>query len=228
MRDSPANTPTFEQFQTLASIAPAAGSGHAIPIYRTLLADHLTPVTAFERLAGEAGGKGHAFLLASVVGGERIARFSFLGANPRTVIRALGRDVSVENAGGKTIAFESADPLRDLEHLLKPIKGQRHAAPSPLPSFTGGAVGYAAYDTVRYLEPEKLPNVPKDDRILPDLLFGIYDDLVIFDHVQKTVLVVANAHVGKAGDNRTYRDIYNGAVARINAVIHALSQPIAF
>jgi anthranilate synthase component I len=235
---TPTHTPSFEQFQTLASIPPAPGQGHAIPIYRTLLADHLTPVTAFERLTqaknGSAAGKGHAFLLESVVGGERIARYSFLGANPKTIIRATGNNVSIESSsstpGGepKTQNFSSADPLKDLEHLLKPIKGVRHPAPSPLPSFTGGAVGYAAYDSVRYLEPEKLPNTPKDDRHLPDLLFGIYDDIVIFDNVQKTILVVANAHVGGTGDRRTYKEIYGDAVGRIHAIIAALSEPIAF
>src|SRR6185295_17997113 len=84
------------------------------------------------------------------------------------------------------------------------------------------------YDTVRYLEPEKLPNVPRDDRHLPDLLFGVYDDLVIFDHVQKTVLVVANAHTGGTNDRRSYREIYDAAVARIGSIIAALQEPIAF
>src|SRR4051794_22705708 len=76
---NPTHTPSFEQFQAMASVPPAAGQGHAIPIYRTLLADHLTPVTAFERLTQASTGpnKGHAFLLESVVGGERIARYSF-------------------------------------------------------------------------------------------------------------------------------------------------------
>lgn len=231
MPAAPTNTPSFEQFQTLASIAPPPGRRHAIPIYRTLLADHLTPVTAFERLTRNAP-TSHAFLLESVVGGERIARYSFLAANPKTIIRALGTNVSIETQSGnskpETRNFSSPDPLKDLEHLLMPVKGQRHAAPSPLPSFTGGAVGFAAYDTVRYLEPEKLPNTPRDDRHLPDLLFGIYDDLVIFDHVQKTILIVANAHAGGAGDRRTYKEIYADAVARIDGIIAALNQPIAF
>ncbi|MGN6370151.1 MAG: anthranilate synthase component I [Phycisphaerae bacterium] len=232
---TPTQTPSFEQFPSLASPpSPTPAPGIAIPIYRTLLADHLPPVTAFERLTKATAGASrtdHAFLLESVVGGERIARYSFLATSPRTLIKADGHHVTIEQRTGRTVtstkSFESPDPLKDLENLLKPIQGIRHAPPTPLPSFVGGAVGYAAYDTVRYLEPEKLPNVPKDDRHLPDLLFGIYDDLVIFDHVQKTILVVANAHIAP-GDKRTYKEIYTDAVARIDQIIAALQEPTAF
>jgi anthranilate synthase component 1 len=226
------HTPSFEQFQSLASQSAHPNSGWAIPIYRTLLADHLTPVTAYERLARGRGSE-HAFLLESVVGGERIARYSFLATNPKAVIKAYGHKVTIQtftqDSGlkGGTQNFESPDPLRDLEKLLQPIQGIRLPAPAVLPSFVGGAVGYAAYDTIRYLEPEKLPNSPKDDRHLPDLLFGIYDDLVIFDHVQKTVLVVANAHI-RPDDNRSLKDIYAEAIARIDAIIRTLQEPFAF
>ena len=185
--------PPFEQFQTLASVPPPAGESWAIPVYRTLLADHLTPVTAYERLSWRSE---YAFLLESVVGGERIARYSFLGAGPRRVIKAHGNRVAVVHPqeAGKGREYASADPLRELEALLKPVRGVRLPAGSAggagggggrhaLPSLVGGAVGFAGYDTVRYLEPEKLPNVPRDDRGLPDMLFGIYDEVVIFDHV---------------------------------------------
>src|SRR5262249_21756183 len=105
---SATHTPSFEQFQTLASTPPAGHSsargpniGWAIPVYRTLLADHLTPVTAYERLvrhsaASTAQTTQHAFLLESVVGGERIARHSFLAAHPRTLIKAHGNKVTIE------------------------------------------------------------------------------------------------------------------------------------
>ncbi len=222
------HTPSFEEFQSLASIPPENGKGWAIPVYRTLLADHLTPVTAYERLALRGQ---HAFLLESVVGGERIARYSFVATSPRTLIKAYGKKVTIESReGAKTIStktFDSDDPFKDLEALLKPVRGVKHPAPSALPSFVGGAVGYAGYDTVRYLEPEKLQGGPKDDRHLPDLLFGIYDELVIFDHVQKTVLVVATAHV-RAAEKKSYKEIYAEAEARIESLIGTLSQPMAF
>ncbi len=177
-----------------------------------------------------------------MVGGERIARYSFLGAAPRTLIKAYGRQVTIEQRSGAQVTatrtFESADPLHELEELLKPVHGVRLSGAggsggiAGLPSFVGGAVGYAAYDTVRYLEPEKLTHTPKDDRHLPDLLFGIYDDLVIFDHVQKTVMVVATARVGgpkgSAEDRRSYKEIYAESLARIEALVRALQEPIAF
>jgi anthranilate synthase component 1 len=231
------HTPSFEAFQSLASIPRKEnGKAWAIPVYRTLLADHLTPVTAYERLSRRGE---HAFLLESVVGGERIARYSFLAVSPRSVIKAYANRVTIEQRDGAEVTgarmFESADPLKDLEGLLKPIQGVRlpgTSAGGGLPSFVGGAVGYAAYDSVRYLEPEKLTQVPRDDRGLPDLLFGIYDEVVVFDHVQKTVLVVANAHVGEGGGGgggrRTYKEIYAEALARIESIIKALQEPVAF
>jgi anthranilate synthase component 1 len=225
-----AATPTFAQFQQLAATVPATGTSLAIPIFRTLLADHLTPVTAYERLSRRGGGD-HALLLESVVGGERIARYSFLATSPRTVIKAYGQKVTIEHRAGHTVThsntFDSADPLKDLEDLLKPMQGVRLPAPIVLPSFVGGAVGYAAYDSVRYLEPEKLAASPTDDRHLPDLLFGIYDEIVIFDHVQKTVLVVANAHVG-TGDQRGLEELYSDALARIDSIIATLQEPMTF
>ncbi len=208
------NIPTFEQFQS------AAAAGTTVPVYRTLLGDHLTPVTAYERLATRGG---YSFLLESVVGGERIARYSFLGSRPRRVIKAHGNKVTIEDQSVSNASvvrsFDSKDPLKDLEELLRPIKG---AVVPGLPHFLGGAVGYAGYDTVRYLEPEKLAKAPADSRHLPDLVFGIYDELVIFDHVQKTILVVSNAHV----DSGPYKQIYDRAVAEIDAIIALLQQPM--
>lgn len=206
------SVPAFAQFQALAR------PGAAVPVYRTLLADHLTPVTAYERLATR--GK-HSFLLESVVGGERVARYSFLGAAPRTTISARGNNVQIDFAG-KTSTFTSADPLRELEKLLAPVQGVHLPG---LPAFLGGAVGYAGYDTVRYLEPEKLAKSPPDDRHLPDMLFGIYDELVVFDHVQKTILVVATVHVPESGN---LQQLYADANARLDAIIATLQQPVPF
>lgn len=220
------NIPTFEQFLDLARSAGSRGS-RAIPVYRTMLSDHLTPVTAYERLATRSP---YSFLLESVVGGERVARYSFLGSAPAQIIKAYGRKVLIQQPHNMPAAreFESPDPLRDLEGMLRPIEGL--SVPG-LPRFTGGAVGYAGYDTVRYLEPEKLAAAPKDDRSLPDLIFGLYNDLVIFDHVQKTALIVANAHVPlgpEAASITALRAIYEDAVARIDALIATLQQPLPF
>jgi anthranilate synthase component I len=206
-------SPSLEEFEKLAR------PGAVIPVYVTLCGDYLTPVTAYERLSKLSR---YSFLLESVVGGEQMARYSFLGSSPHTVVSARGDKVCITEFSGAQEhkkEFTSADPLRDLEKLLS---GVRAVHQDNLPAFTGGAVGYAGYDTVRYLEPEKLASPPRDDRDLPDLLFGIYDDLVIFDHVRKTIIVTANVRVGFG----PVRSDYNAALGRIERIVEALSTPL--
>jgi len=185
---------------------------NAIPVYTSLLSDQLTPVSAFDRVASEAQ---HAFLLESVVGGEKIARYSFLGANPIARIETRGDTVTTTTATG-TETHTTADPLKDLETLLAGFKA---AHPPQLPRFLGGAVGYAGYDIVRLYE--NLPSPPQDDRGLPDMQFGIYDQMVIFDHVSKLVHVVAHAHVEPGGDADK---AYEVACERIRVVAEQLGE----
>jgi anthranilate synthase component 1 len=198
--------PTAEAFATLA------GAGNTIPVYRRLLSDHLTPVTAFARVAETTE---HAFLLESVVGGEKIARYSFIGADPTALFEATRTAVTITRDGAAETSTHD-DPLEALEALLA---GYRAVHLPELPRFAGGAVGYAGYDMVRYVE--HLPDAPPDDRGLPDLLFGIYDRMVIFDHVSKTVNVVAHAHVDRDGVEGGYRN----ACAGIDEIVAALSKP---
>ena len=199
--------PDFEDFGKLAE------PGRTIPVYRELLSDALTPVSAYRRLSESE----HAFLLESVVGGERIARNSFLGVDPAAVFRAKGNQVEITKAG-KTQKSDSPDPLKDLEELLVSYQGIH--LPN-LPRFTGGAVGYASYDVVRYYEGESLPNPPHDDRGLPDLLFGLYDSMVIFDHVYKTIKVLCNAHVGSEGAEAAYKR----ACETVDLMVEKLKSP---
>ncbi len=206
--------PAWTEFQNLAR------PHSVVPVFVTLMGDYLTPVTAYERLSRRSA---YSFLLESVVGGERIARYSFLGSHPRLVLRAAGEQITVQTAGASAPelrTWKSADPLRDLAEILGPA---RAVSVPGLPAFTGGAVGYAGYDSVRYLEPEKLAASPPDRRHLPDLQFGIYDDLVIFDHVQKTILVVADVHV----KDQPRRADYDAAVHRIDGIVQCLGSPLA-
>ena len=198
--------PTAEAFAKLAS------EGNTIPVYRRLLSDNLTPVTAFARVAATTE---HAFLLESVVGGEKIARYSFIGADPTVLFSATRNDVTITRDGATETSTHD-DPLGALEELLA---GYRAVHLPELPRFAGGAVGYAGYDMVRYVE--YLPDAPPDDRGLPDLMFGIYDRMVIFDHVSKTINVVAHAHVERDG----VEDGYHQACAGIDAMVEALSAP---
>ena len=180
--------PNFSDFCALAE------KGNTIPVYRQLLADAITPVTAYQRLAYPPGfaPAANAFLLESVVGGERIARYSFVAADPDLTFTARRDRVVICPRGGKATEKRSDDPLAELQALMAPYRPVR--VPN-LPPFAGGLVGCAAYDMVRYYEREKLGEGPADDRNLPDLSFGLYRTMVIFDHVSKTVKVVCNAHV---------------------------------
>lgn len=199
------HSPSFEKFCELAA-------GHdLVPVYRRLVSDTLTPVSAYDRLPKS----GDSFLFESVVGGERIGRYSFLGAGPYLWLDAYGTRVRRRDAR-ETVEWECADPLAELERLIA-----LHRAPHipGLPRFCGGAVGYAGYDTVRYVE--HLPQAPQDDRQLPDLSFAFYDQMVIFDHLQKTILVVAHADV-RSGDLQA---AYATAIAKVDALCTALAKP---
>lgn len=198
--------PTFTDFERLAA------GGNTIPVYCQLLADNLTPVTAFSAIAEESP---HAFLLESVVGGENIARYSFLAADPQATFEAKNSRITLDGPGGQSVE-ESLDPLA---RLARTLEGYKAVHLPELPRFAGGAVGYAGYDIVRYYEP--LPNPPKDDRGLPDMLFGLYDSMVVFDHVVKTILVISHAHVEIDG----VRAGYEKACERVAATVKRLTRP---
>ena len=202
--------PNFEEFLKLAE------RGNTVPVYRQLLGDTLTPVTAYHRLAMPPGyaAASNAFLLESVVGGERVARYSFVAADPEAVFVARRDEITIRRHGQKDQSITSHDPLGELAKLIEPYK----AVSIPgLPRFTGGVVGYAAYDMVRYYE--KLGDGPADDRNLPDLYFGLYPTMVIFDHVSKTIKVVSNAHI--TGDPGA---AYNEATEQIERTIARLRE----
>src|SRR5262249_53115267 len=130
----------------------------------------------------------------SVIGGERLGRYSFLGSGPFLRFQTHDQKVIIHESNSRNPAGlvipACPDPLRLLEERLANYRAPQIPG---LPRFCGGAVGYAGYDTVRYVE--NLPNPPVDDRQLPDLCFAFYDRMVIFDHINKTIAVVAHAHV---------------------------------
>ncbi|MCA1686448.1 MAG: chorismate-binding protein, partial [Planctomycetia bacterium] len=201
--------PAFEDFVRWADQAPC------VPIYRQLTGDGLTPVSAFRKVERSAP----SFLFESVIGGEKVGRFSFLGTEPFLRFEARGNAVTVTpgHDPGAARHSTSADPFGDLEALI----ARHRAVHLPgLPRFAGGAVGFAGYDAVRYTE--HLPDAPPDDRGLPDLSFALYDRMVIFDHIRKTVLAVAHAHVGPGIDPRA---AYDRACARVDELVDRLSAP---
>ncbi len=202
---------------SLSDFLPLATSHNMVPVYRRLIADALTPVVAFARLDDGSP----AFLFESVVGGERIGRYSFVGCGPFARYEAAKSKVTEQYGHELATSTEHSDPLRFLEEKL-----QQFSTPQlpDLPRFTGGAVGFAGYDTVRYVE--HLPNAPSDDRQLPDLRFDFYDRMVIFDHTTKTVLAVVLAYIPF---NSTVEDMaaaYTKAAGRVDELVEQLSEPI--
>lgn len=167
-----------------------------VPMWRKVFSDQLTPVVAYRCLVKEGDIDLSSFLLESVHTGERVGRYSLVGARPVTEVVAYAHDVTVTKhsaQGTDTESFRSDDPwelIRAMSEELKP------AVPSSLPGgkslFSGGWVGYGGYDTVRYKEPGKLPfsAAPPDTLGLPDLHLGLYRDVIVFDHVAKVIYVI--------------------------------------
>jgi anthranilate synthase component I len=207
--------PTFEEFAALAR------DHTVVPVYRQLTGDTLTPVSAFCKVQeGE-----WAFLFESVVGGERVGRYSFLGAGPFRAFEAYGSRTRTRNGSGPWVEAEVADPLAVLEEMTSAYRAPNLPG---LPRFCGGAVGFVGYDAVRYVE--HLPNAPQDDRSLPDLCFGFYDRMVIFDHAAKTIKVVAHATVARGGSQPSddgLRKAYADACRRVDELVERLQRGVA-
>jgi len=207
-------TPGFDQF------VPLARQFSHVPLAATLIFDDLNPLNAFARLQADSR---RAFLLESVVGGENVARYSFLGSDPpRTLEICAGRAVLRDNRSGQAVEESANDPLLYLARLLR---GYRAAPPLGLPRFVGGAVGYAAYDLARYYQ--ALPDGPPDDRGLPELLFDFYESVVVFDHVTKLVHVVAHAEVPAETGSAALRRCYAAAAEQVEGLIERLGWPYA-
>jgi anthranilate synthase component 1 len=189
--------------------------GDLVPVYRRLLADLETPVSVYVKLAG-AGAV--SFLLESVEGGEQVGRYSFLGVNPKGVITVRGGVVTRTLHGETTTRplAEGEDPL----HVVEAEFGRvRPVHVEGLPRFVGGAVGFVAYDCVRYFE--RLPETAVDELNVPDVAFMLADTLVIFDHAKHQLIILANAH--NTGDPHA---AFDDAVRRIDAITEALRQPL--
>ena len=219
----------------------ADGTGSTIPgplpggrrlafVYREVLADTDTPVSAYAKL-----GRGpYSFLLESVVGGEKWAAYSFVGVRPRAVIRAYGRRVEVLVPDGQAFRVtETAEVGNPVDFVGAYLARLAPVIPEGLPRFFGGAVGWIGYDAVRGFE--DLPSTKPDVLGLPEVCLAITDTVVIFDNLRGTVKVVAAADVGgdtqegTGGSGQGWIDpgqAYDQACARIDAILDRLAQPI--
>jgi anthranilate synthase component 1 len=198
-----------------------AKQGNLVPVWKEILADQETPVSAYERVRTYLRQREHAshtYLLESVEGGEKIGRYSFIGGTPRTIIRAYGRRVEIATTGDAPQVIEDIDPLDALKnHMAQfaPVVDD----PS-LPRFIGGAVGFLGYDMVSQFEP-RVPIIGNDEIGNPDMVFMVTDGLIVFDRVKHRLKVVANAHI--KGDPHA---AYDKALAQIEELCEALQTPV--
>jgi anthranilate synthase component 1 len=222
--------PGKDEFLKLAAL------GNLIPVTRRLLADFETPLSAYHKIRGQA----ESFLFESVEGGEHIGRYSFVGCNPRAVIRQSGPLVEVtENGkvtgrfavqGGPPVAPVAAvydrrnnpQPVQDGLAVVEQVMRRFQAVSRPgLPRFTGGAVGFIGYEFIHDIEPV-VPRPPRDDLGTPVLYFLIADQLLVFDRVAQTITILVNAVLdGKSSPEEAYED----AVGEIERLVSLLEQP---
>lgn len=200
--------PDIDTFKELTS------RGNLIPVYREIMADMDTPVSAFKKIDDGR----FSFLLESIEGGEKWARYSFLGSNPSVVFRSRGNTVEIVAADGSVESLHADDPL----DYLKTCLGKFRPVEIPdLPRFFGGAVGYLGYDMVRYFERLETENPPVIGAY--DSYFVLTDTIVIFDNMQQKIKVVSNAHLD---EGRSPEDAYNEATAKIELIVKKLKTPL--
>jgi len=201
-------------FPDRMTFAELAAKGNLIPVYREIMADMDTPVTAFKKIDDGT----YSFLLESIEGGEKWGRYTFLGASPSVVIRTRGDLVEILKSGENPVSLQTKDPLAEVKKYLarfEPVEVDG------LPRFFGGAVGYLGYDMVRYFE-ELNSDKPAEIGAW-DSCFLITDTLLIFDSVRQKIKVVANAHLEGVTPDYAYLD----AIGRIDALIARLKAPLA-
>jgi anthranilate synthase component 1 len=195
--------PSLEEFRQKAK------KGNLIPVYREILADRETPVSAFQKIDDGR----HSFLLESMEGGEKWARYSFLGSRPSVIVKSFGNTVEIIRDGRTAKSSIKRDPLDAVKKVLSAYR----PVPDPaLPRFFGGAVGFMGYDVVRFFE--ELPARAKAGLDIPDVFFMITDTIVVFDNITHMIKVVSNAHVKGKSPEAAYRE----AVGKVNALVRKL------
>lgn len=205
-------SPTQEEFQKLAT------QGNLIPVARRILADLETPLSAYRKIRGA----GESFLFESVEGGEHVGRYSFVGCNPRAVIRQDGNHVQIFENGRVTESHVVGRDVKDgLEVVERVMKKFRAVAVPGLPRFTGGAVGFIGYEFIHDIEPV-VPRPPEDELKTPVLYFLIADQLLTFDRAQQTITILVNAILE---DAESPAEAYENATSEIDRILSLLEQP---
>jgi anthranilate synthase component 1 len=198
-------TPSMDEFSALAR------RGNVVPIFAELIADNETPVSAFKKV--DCGG--YSFLFESTEKNDESGRFSFVGADPRIVIKIYGHELQITELGEERRVERTGDPLDELRKLI--VRYQFVSRPE-LPRFSGGAVGFLGYEAIHFFEP-KVPAAERDELKLPEMIFMITGSLLIFDHRLRTLKIVANAFLEDGPLERIY--------ARASDSIHAIMRQLA-
>jgi len=189
-----------------------------VPVWREVLADLETPVSAFVKLVGD----GEGFLLESVEHAQRWGRFSFIGRDPALTMVVRGDHVQLVGDAPAGVPTDRG-ALAALEALL-----DAYRAPTlpELPPFHGGVVGYLGYDVVR--EVERLPNVPPDDLGMPDAVLSLTGHITAFDHFRQRLYLVENVFLAEDADERAVNDAYDRASARLDTLVDELARPLPY
>ena len=208
--------PTLKEFLTLSK------KGNVIPVYKEINADLDTPVSAFLKINKDD----YVFLLESVEGQEKIARYSFLGTKPSLVFKSKGRNIQIIYPPKKlTRRFVTKKtPLDEIKNIMQDFKTVNIKG---LPRFYGGLVGYMGYDMVRFFE--EIPDKNPDDLRLPDSIFILTDTILVFDHVNHTIKIVSNIVLPKSRERLSKikkERIYYGAVKKIESLHEDLRKPL--
>ena len=199
-------------YPSLSEFIQKAKTGNLIPVYKEILADLETPVSAFLKIRDGR----FSYLLESVVGGEKWARYSFLGSRPSVILKGVGNGVEMIRNGRTERITGFQNPLE----VVRKFMSQYRAVPvAGLPRFFGGVVGYLSYDLVRYFD--EIPQRPKPSLGFPNLFLMITDTLLIFDSLTQKIKIVSNAHVGDDPPKKAY----DAATAKIDQIIKKLEKP---
>ena len=200
--------PSFKEF------CKKAKEGNLIPVYKEILADMETPVSAFYKMNSSR----YSFLLESVEGGEKWGRYTFLGFNPSIIFKSKGNTIHIINSKNQQELKNVNNPLNILREFME---GYTPVKVDGLPRFFGGAVGYLSYDMVRFFE--ELPDTTTDDLDLNDSIFMITDSILIFDNLKQTLKVVSNVNLS---GNHDLESLYSEAVKKIDSIISRLKGPV--
>ena len=203
-------SPQFEDALKLVS------TGTMLPVHRRILADTETPVSAFMKIRAEDT---YAFLLESVEGGEKIARYSFLGVDPFLMFQARGTRSTASCRRNTETDVREGDPVSHLRELVNRYRGIHLEG---LPRFSGGAVGYLGYDTVRWVE--RIPDTGRDDLGLDDAMFLFFDTILVFDNVAHQIILISN--IETTDDRAELRRRYDEAVRKLDHLEKLLAYPI--